>query len=210
MAQPQRVTRGHESSGKAARDSEETANQMPKRKLEPKKTDSEDQLIARNVRQIADLEASVREKGTRSDRIAAGISRFCGSMTFVWVHAFLFTAWILLNTVLLPKPFDPYPFTFLTLVVSLEAIFLSTFIMIAENRQEQINERRGQLDLQINLLAEQESTKTLQILEAVAEKLEVDVKRDPTIGILEKATNPEKLAREIDRNGGNGEKNGSK
>jgi uncharacterized membrane protein len=171
---------------------------------------SAEQLIARNVQRIADLEAAARAKGTRSDRIAAGISGFCGSMIFVWVHAVVFAAWILLNTVLLPKPFDPYPFTFLTLVVSLEAIFLSTFIMIAENRQERISEHRGQLDLQINMLAEQEGTKTLQILNAIAQKLEVDISGDHSIGVLEKATQPEQLARQIDRNDAIAEKNGSK
>jgi uncharacterized membrane protein len=189
----------------------ESVSAMSKRQHSQREVSSSaERLIAGNVRRIADLEESVRAKGTLSDQIAAGISRFCGSMIFVWVHAVIFAAWILLNTVLLPKPFDPYPFTFLTLVVSLEAIFLSTFIMIAENRQERISERRGQLDLQINMLAEQEGTKTLQILNAIASKLDVDVSGDPTIGVLEEATQPEQLARQIDRSDANAEKNGSK
>jgi uncharacterized membrane protein len=112
--------------------------------------------------------------------------------------------------VLIPQPFDPYPFTFLTLVVSLEAIFLSTFIMIAENRQEKISERRSQLDLQINLLAEQEDTKTLQILAAIAKRLSIDISKDPTIEELEKATEVENLAKQIDRQEKVAEKNGTK
>jgi uncharacterized membrane protein len=131
-------------------------------------------------------------------------------MIFVWVHVVFFSGWILLNTTFLPKAFDPFPFTFLTLVVSLEAIFLSTFIMIAENRQERISDRRSQLDLQINILAEQESTKTLQMLEAIARKLSVDIAGDPTIGVLEKATEPERLAKQIDQQNEADEKNGAK
>ena len=156
-------------------------------------------MIEENVRSISDLETAVRSHESMSDRIASHISGFCGSMVFVWVHIVFFTGWILLNSVLLPKAFDPFPFTFLTFVVSLEAIFLSTFILIAENRQEQVNERRSKLDLQINLLAEQESTKTLQILEAIARKLEVDVSSDPTVQNLKEAVDPKRLARKIEK-----------
>jgi uncharacterized membrane protein len=171
---------------------------------------SADRLIARNVRRISDLETSVRSSESLSDRMASRISGFCGSMLFVWVHVAIFGAWIVLNTLFIPHPFDPYPFTFLTLVVSLEAIFLSTFIMIAENRQERISDRLSQLDLQINLLAEQESTKTLQILEAIARKLSIDTSNDPSIGDLEKATEIEQLAQQIERQDKIVEKNGSK
>lgn len=185
---------------------------MPKPKHSKKDSSakSPDQLIADNVKCIAELDASIRSTESASDRIASYISRFCGSMPFVWVHVVFFAGWILLNTVMLPQPFDPYPFTFLTLVVSLEAIFLSTFIMIAENRQERISERRSQLDLQINILAEQEGTKTLQILEAIARKLDVEAGSDPAIGVLEKATKPERLAQQIDQQDKTDIKNGTK
>lgn len=185
---------------------------MPKQKHSKKNPSakSPDQLIAENVKCIAELDASIRSTESASDRIASYISRFCGSMPFVWVHVVFFAGWILLNTLALPRPFDPYPFTFLTLVVSLEAIFLSTFIMIAENRQERISERRSLLDLQINILAEQEGTKTLQILEAIARKLEVETSDDPEIGVLEKATKPEWLAKQIDQQDKADIKNGAK
>jgi len=185
---------------------------MPNQKNPPagKSADSPEKLIARNVERVSELEHSIRATESTSDRIAAYISRFCGSMTFVWVHVVFFTAWIILNAVMLPHPFDPYPFTFLTLVVSLEAIFLSTFIMIAENRQERISDRRSQLDLQINILAEQESTKTLQILSAIAQKLSIDTSSDSTIGALEKAVEPERLAKQIDQQDKADTKNGTK
>ena len=160
---------------------------------------SVDELTAKNVEAIANLDRAAQQHATTSDRIAASITRFCGSMAFVWVHVVFFTGWILWNTILPMQKIDPYPFSFLTLVVSLEAIFLSTFIMISENRQEKLDERRSHLDLQINLLAEQENTKQLQLLKAIADKLGIDSSALPEIEVLEQATHPEKLAEQIDR-----------
>jgi uncharacterized membrane protein len=97
----------------------------------------------------------------------------------------------------LPR-FDPYPFTFLTLCVSLEAIFLSSFILIAQNYEMRITERRNQLDLQINLLAEQENTKLLQLMDRMAKKMGLYEEDDPEIQVLEQATRPETLARQIE------------
>jgi uncharacterized membrane protein len=157
-----------------------------------------DQLTAQNVTTIAELEKAAQAQQTVADRVADRITRFCGSMPFVWVHVAWFSIWILGNTVMTNKPIDPYPFSFLTLVVSLEAIFLSTFIMISENRQGRIDERRSHLDLQINLLAEQENTKLLTLLEGVAKKLGVDTTNDPDVEVLEQSTRPEKLVEQID------------
>jgi len=163
---------------------------------EPK---SVDELTEQNVRTIADLERAAQAHQTSADRVADRITRFCGSMPFVWVHVVWFTVWILGNTEFLAKPIDPYPFSFLTLVVSLEAIFLSTFIMISENRQGRIDERRSHLDLQINLLAEQENTKTLQLLKEIAKKVGIDPSGDPDVDVLEQSTRPEKLVEQIDQ-----------
>lgn len=159
---------------------------------------SVDQLTAQNMKTIAELEKAAQSHRSSTDRIADRISGFCGSMGFVWVHVVWFAAWIVGNTLLPIKAIDPYPFSFLTLVVSLEAIFLSPFIMISENRQQRIDERRSHLDLQINLLAEQESTKTLQLLEEIARKVGVDTSRDPHVAVLEQATRPDKLLEQID------------
>ncbi len=126
-------------------------------------------------------------------------------MGFVWLHVVWFGLWIIWNAILRAKAIDPYPFNFLTLVVSLEAIFLSTFIMISENRQQRIDERRSHLDLQINLLSEQEGTKTLQLLKEIAEKLGVSPGKDPDVGMLEQATRPESLLNQIDQSFKEGE-----
>jgi len=105
------------------------------------------------------------------------IARFCGSFTFVWVHLIWFGAWVIVNDLPGVPHFDPFPFTFLTLVVSLEAIFLSAFILTSQNHETRLSERRNQLDLQINLLTEQENTKMIAILQAIkaAGALEADL-----------------------------------
>ncbi|MCM5679552.1 DUF1003 domain-containing protein [Schlegelella sp. S2-27] len=77
-------------------------------------------------------------------------------MPFIWLHAFAFAAWITLNVWPGADHPDPYPFIFLTLMVSLEAIFLSTLVLISQNDDARVAERRNALDLQINLLSEQE------------------------------------------------------
>ena len=124
-------------------------------------TNSVDQLTERNVTVIRELEEAAKEERTRTDRFAEAIANFCGSMTFVWVHVVWFGIWILINVTPRLPHIDPFPFTLLTLVVSLEAIFLSTFILISQNHDSKISERRNHLDLQINLLSEQENTQML-------------------------------------------------
>lgn len=163
---------------------------------EPPQTVAE--LTERNVKAIAALDREAQERLTRSDRVAGRITRFCGSMAFVWLHVAWFCAWVAWNSVGASHPIDPYPFNFLTLVVSLEAIFLSTFIMISENRQERLDERRSHLDLQINLLAEQENTKMLELLEKIATKLQINISGDPTVAVLKEATRPDLLLAQID------------
>jgi uncharacterized membrane protein len=95
--------------------------------------------------------------------------------------------------------FDPFPFQLLTLIVSLEAIFLSTFILISQNRDMQLAERRNHLDLQINLLTEQENTKMLMMLKQIANKIGADVSQDPDVNVLEQATRPDRLVEQIEQ-----------
>ena len=94
---------------------------------------------------------------------------------FALAHVFFFAGWLVSQTGIVPgmPVFDPFPFTFLTLVVSLEAIFLSIFVLISQTRLTKQTDLLSHLDLQLNLLAEQESTKTLKVLYAIAEHLNV-------------------------------------
>ena len=156
-------------------------------------------VTERNVQTILQLEEAAKANRSDADRIADVIAAFCGSMTFVWVHVIWFAGWVLVNSLPGIRHFDPFPFTFLTLVVSLEAIFLSTFILISQNHETALSERRNHLDLQINLLTEQENTKMLRMLERIAEKVGARTDDDPTLQVLDQATHPEKLVEQIER-----------
>jgi uncharacterized membrane protein len=156
-------------------------------------------VTERNVQTIAKLEEAAKSSRSQSSRLADKIAGFCGSMTFVWVHVIWFGVWVILDSLHGLKHFDPYPFTFLTFVVSLEAIFLSTFILISQNHETQLSERRNNLDLQINLLTEQENTKLLRMLERIAEKVGAKTDEDPSLQVLDQATHPEKLIEQIEK-----------
>jgi uncharacterized membrane protein len=157
-----------------------------------------EQVTQQNVQAIVKLEEGAKQERTLGDRLADGVAAFCGSMTFMWTHVAWFGGWIVLNVIPGGPRFDPFPFTFLTLVVSLEAIFLSTFIMISQNQETRLTERRNHLDLQINLLTEQENTKMLVMLAAIAKKMGVEVEDQGEEEALEGATKPEDLAKQIE------------
>lgn len=129
-------------------------------------------VVAHNVAMVGDLDAALLAQRTATERLADRIAGLAGTPWFAIGHIAWFAIWIFVNTGVPGIPaFDPYPFSFLTLVVSLEAIFLTLFVLISQNRLTRQAERRAQLDLQVNLLAEQESTRTLDLLERIAEHL---------------------------------------
>jgi uncharacterized membrane protein len=154
-------------------------------------------LTHRNVEIVAELEKAADRKRNKTDVIADVISGFVGSMSFVYLHLAWFAVWIGWNSLLLEQwHFDPYPFTFLTFVVSLEAIFLSTFILISQNHEELLARRRNHLDLQINLLSEQENSQIIKMLASIEHHLKIT--RDPEGERLEETMKPEELASQID------------
>jgi uncharacterized membrane protein len=159
---------------------------------------SVEDLTKRNVQLISELEESAKRERKPSDRVAEAIAGFCGSMTFVWVHVIWFGGWIVFNAIPGLPHVDPFPFTFLTLVVSLEAIFLSTFILISQNHDTRITERRNHLDLQINLLSEQENTKMIAMLQAIAAHVGAELDHDPHLKALSEQTEPERVVRQIE------------
>ena len=131
--------------------------------------------VRENIQSVAEMQTALEDQRTVIDRIADLIGGFSGSMTFVLLHVSWFIAWFLVNTGVIPgiKRFDPYPFILLAMVVSVEGVLLSTFVLMKQNRMQSRIDVRDQLDLQINLLSEKEITKALQLLRAVADKLEV-------------------------------------
>ena len=103
--------------------------------------------------QSKNVAEEMKKLSTFSDKIADLITTFCGSMWFVYLHIAWFIMWILYNT-LSPNAFDPFPFGLLTMIVSLEAIMLATFIMISQNRQSMVADVRSELDFQVNVKSE--------------------------------------------------------
>jgi uncharacterized membrane protein len=114
---------------------------------------------------------------TAEDKVADKITSFAGTMSFVYIHLTWFGIWVLINLGLLGAgfAFDKFPFGLLTLIVSLEAIFLSTFVMISQNRQANAAEVRSELDYQTDVKAEKEIDVIMKTLQRVAEKQGIEV-----------------------------------
>jgi uncharacterized membrane protein len=157
-------------------------------------------VLDRNISTLVEVRHQLESRRSTITKIADGITGFCGSFTFVYMHIAWFGLWITWNTGLLGlKPFDTYPFGLLTMTVSLEAIFLSMFVLISQNRMTEMADRRADLDLQINLLAEYEITKVLTIVDAIADKLDIDVSKDPELEELKVEISPDVVLQEMEK-----------
>lgn len=170
----------------------------PRMPQESHTRDDATEIARRNVRTVRELEALAVADTSFADRAASFVAGVCGSIYFVLAHALLFGGWIVFNSLPGLPHFDPFPFTLLTMIGSLEAIFLTSFILIAQNYAMRVSERRAQLGLQVNLLAEQEATKTLQLLDDIAKAVGASKGHDPEVAALAEATRLDTLAREID------------
>ncbi|HYE65778.1 MAG TPA: DUF1003 domain-containing protein [Pyrinomonadaceae bacterium] len=168
---------------------------------------SQSEIMRKNISAVAQMQRKVSEARTLQGRIADLITEFSGSMAFVYLHAIWFSVWILLNVGLIQLPyvseFDPYPFGLLTLIVSLEAIFLATFVLISQNRLAEASERRAELDLQVNLLAEQKATKVLEMLDQITRQLDGMGSRfnfvpDPEVEALKVSPEPQEVLQVIE------------
>jgi uncharacterized membrane protein len=157
-------------------------------------------IIEQNIHTIIHSRETAAGQRNREERIADTITDFSGRMYFVYFHIIWFAVWILINLGYFGiQPFDPYPFGLLTMIVSLEAIFLSTFVLISQNRLSAEADRRADLDLQIGLLAEHELTRVLKMLDEIQDKMGIENDSDRELRDLEKNVHPEDVLAEIDR-----------
>jgi uncharacterized membrane protein len=157
-------------------------------------------VIERNIRTIIRLRLKAARERSVHDRIADTVTSWSGRMGFVYVHIVWFGLWILLNTGRGGlRAFDPFPYGLLTMIVSLEAIFLSTVVLISQNRLTGEIERRADLDLHIGLLTEHELTRVLQMLDAIQRKMGIDDDEASELADLEMETKPEDVLAEIER-----------
>lgn len=134
--------------------------------------------LRENITALAERERAERAHAPWSERLAHRITCFTGSMTFVWVHVAIVTAWIVINLGWLPGvPRFDRTFVILAMVASVEAIFLSTFVLISQNRMAELADRRADLDLHITLLTEHELTRLVELVDRIAGKLGIAVDR---------------------------------
>lgn len=158
-------------------------------------------VVERNVRALLARRAEEDLAKTRSERIADAVTRFAGSMTFVYIHVVMYSAWILVNLGVVPgvPRFDP-TFVILAMEASVEAIFLSTFVLISQNRMSALADKRADLDLQVSLLSEHEITRTLSLVQQMAQRLGIDEAEDPELEELARDVHPEKVLDRIESN----------
>lgn len=150
-----------------------------------------------NINAIVGLEENALKQRRPADRISDAIANFVGSILFVVIHLLWFGIWVGLNV--RAWKFDPYPFALLCMLVSLEGVLLSTFVLIKQNRMSQRADQRSHLDLQINLLAEKEVTKLLQLQRLICRRLGIEeAEMDKEVIELSDVTAVENLARELD------------
>jgi uncharacterized membrane protein len=157
------------------------------------------QVVERNIEALL-LHRRDQEGNRKSqERIADAITRFTGSMRFVYIHLVLFGGWIAVNLGWIPviPRFDP-SFVVLAMVASVEAIFLSTFVLISQNRMAALAEQRAELDLQISLLAEHEVTRLITLVTAMAEQMGLEAARDPELAELAQDVAPEKVMEKME------------
>jgi uncharacterized membrane protein len=156
-------------------------------------TSSMTQVIERNIRALLARHHQEEWLAGWQDRLAARITCFTGSMRFVYLHLVVFGLWVVVNLPGVPLPhFDP-TYVVLAMVASVEAIFLSTFILITQNRMAAQAQKRADLDLQISLLAEHEITRLLTLTVAMAERLGVTTAQDPELTELTQDVVPEQV-----------------
>ena len=155
---------------------EETLNSALSRNIE----------VLRRRREEEDASANAQE------RLARAITRFSGSMRFVYVHLLLYGGWIVANLGAVPhlKPWDP-SFVILAMIASVEAIFLSTFILITQNRMASAADRRAELDLQVSLLAEAGITKLVELVSEIAARMEVPQADQEEVREMKQLVQPE-------------------
>ena len=151
-------------------------------------------VVERNIRALLEHRQEEQVSRSRQERLADAVTAFTGSMPFVYIHLLLFGLWILVNLGWLPvlPEFDP-SFVVLAMVASVEAIFLSTFVLISQNRMAALADKRAELDLQVSLLAEHEITRLITLVTAMADRMGIDQAQDPELSELSRDVRPEKV-----------------
>jgi uncharacterized membrane protein len=156
-------------------------------------------VLERNIQALSERRQREERQATLQEKIAEAITRFTGSMLFVYIHLAIFGFWIVANLGWIPGvPKWDESFVVLAMWASVEAIFLSTFVLISQNRMQAAADKRADLDLQISLLAEHEITKVATLVAAIAERLDVRTEVDEEFHEISQNVAPEAVLDEIE------------
>jgi uncharacterized membrane protein len=158
--------------------------------------DGHRRTVSRNIESIIKLEEEDERRLSSLHKVSHKIGWFVGTIYFVTAQFALVVFWVYWNVHATTR-FDPYPFPLLSGVLALEAVFLTSFILIRQNAMDLQSERRNHLDLQINLLAEKEATSILKALGEIAKKFEIDLSQDAENSELTKDKPIESIARDL-------------
>jgi uncharacterized membrane protein len=162
-------------------------------------TSAQPDHVAETIEEIVQFEGREHVDMGASDHVASKVTAFSGSMLYVWLHVVWFSIWILINVAsLIFEPFDAYPFGLLTMIVSLEAIFLSTFVLISQNRQAIQADRRAKVDLQVHMITEREVTKVMDMISHIHKHLGIKPADDQELSDMQEKMHVGKLADAVD------------
>lgn len=157
------------------------------------------EVVERNIKVLMQRRLQEDKQRRPNEKVADAVTRFTGSMVFVYLHLLLFGLWITWNLGWIGlEPFDP-TFVVLAMFASVEAIFLSTFVLISQNRANALADRRADLDLQVSLLAEHEITRLVTLVKAIANKMEIDEAQQPELDELAQDIKPEAVMDTMDK-----------
>jgi uncharacterized membrane protein len=156
-------------------------------------------VLERNIRALQLRRQREEKEATVQDRLAEAITRFTGSMRFVYLHLAIFGFWIVANLGWAPgvPAWDP-SFVVLAMVASVEAIFLSTFVLISQNRMAEAADKRADLDLQISLLAEHEVTRLVTLVSGVADRMGVRTEADADLDEITQDVAPDAVLDQLE------------
>ena len=154
--------------------------------------------LRNNIEALRERREQEKRNASREEKLADAITAFTGSMRFVYLHLVIYGVWITWNLIPGIPHFDP-TFVILAMAASVEAIFLSTFVLISQNRAQAATDKRDDLDLHINLLAEHELTRLIEMVSAIARKLEVRTGAEHEVAKISKDVAPEVVLKEIEQ-----------
>jgi uncharacterized membrane protein len=157
--------------------------------------------IKKSRKIIKSFKAKADKKRSLTEKFADWMTGTFGTAHFLFINVVFFIVWLAINNSLIPgiPVFDPFPHGYLTTLVSLEAIILAIFVLIAQNRQSKVDELREEVNYQLGIISEKEITKVLTLLTKIAEKQKIDISKDEVLEEMLQPTNTDNIEKALER-----------